>query len=57
MAEVYDIAEKACKEVLIREHGSFEAGIARLGTRTFTRMCLDVEAALEKHLKQEEFER
>ena len=57
LIEVYEIAEKACKETLIKVHGTLESGMARLGTRTFNRMILDVEAALEKHLRKEEFER
>ena len=57
LIEVYEIAEEACKKTLVKFHGTLEAGMARIGTRTFTRMVLDVEAALEKHLRKEEFER
>jgi hypothetical protein len=57
MADVYDIAEEACQKALAREHQTLDAGMKRLGTRTFMRMVLDVEAAIEKHLRMEEFER
>jgi hypothetical protein len=51
----WQLAERICKEQLVRTDGSVEAGMKRIGTRSFDKWIADVERAIEQeNPKQDE---
>jgi hypothetical protein len=43
----WELAERTCEAQLIRTDGTVEAGMARIGTRSFKKWVAEVEKALE----------